>query len=516
MTINRNTSVPAGTGVGNEVRQVGKNSLIYLVGQALSRAVGFLMIPLYTKYITPAGYGTLDLIETIMSAAAILVSMGISEGMTRFYYAEKDEDTRNQIISTIILGFSFVGIGVTGLLEAGSGYATQLIWGEMSYHYYFQVALASLWFSMLCEITFSYLRMKYLAKQFVVVTLLQVVLALTLNIYFIVVIQIDILGVLYSTLISQGLVAVVLSALILRKVGIQVSWPILRKLISFGAPLGPARIALLLGFASNRFALIWLSPAAPAVALAQVGLLSLGHKFGSIVNRFFTSPFNSFWGPRRMELLLSGDVTAMETIARFCTYATFCTAYLALLIAAVSQSVIALMADSSYEGSHVVVPFVAASYVVMSLETHFLTGLIHMQRTSYSMWISFLSLTVIVLWNIVFVPRYGLLAAATSNLVGMTVREILIYVAAQRVYALPFELGRLLAIGVGAVGLFWVSQLVTLPSTLLTAFLRAGIAGMLPIVLVVSGFLHAGEKAALRGLLRHGWTLMPRFVGHLS
>ncbi|HRI38014.1 MAG TPA: oligosaccharide flippase family protein, partial [Nitrospira sp.] len=231
------------------------------------------MIPLYTKYITPAGYGTLDLIETIMSAAAILVSMGISEGMTRFYYAEKDEDTRNQIISTIILGFSFVGIGVTGLLEAGSGYATQLIWGEMSYHYYFQVALASLWFSMLCEITFSYLRMKYLAKQFVVVTLLQVVLALTLNIYFIVVIQIDILGVLYSTLISQGLVAVVLSALILRKVGIQVSWPILRKLISFGAPLGPARIALLLGFASNRFALIWLSPAAPAVALAQVGLL---------------------------------------------------------------------------------------------------------------------------------------------------------------------------------------------------------------------------------------------------
>lgn len=513
MSINRDAAASLGTGVGHEVRQVGRNSFIYLVGQAVSRAVGFLMIPLYTKYIAPAGYGTLDLIETIMSAAAILVSMGISEGMSRFYYAEKDEDRRHQIISTILIGFSIVGITMTVILEASSGYATQLIWGEMSYDYYLQVALASLWFSMVCEIAFTYLRMRYLAKQFVIVTLLQTALALVLNVYFIVFMQIDILGVLYSTLISQGLVAVVLFALIVREVGTRVSWVTLWRLIRFGLPLGPARIALLLGFASNRFALLWLSPSAPAVALVQVGLLSLGHKFGSIVNRFFTVPFNSFWGPRRMELLLSGDVAAKETIAKFCTYATFCTAYVALLIAASSQSVIDLMADPSYEGSHVVVPFVAASYVVMSLETHFLTGLIHMQRTSYSMWSSFVSLGVIVIWNIALVPRYGLLAAATSNLVGMIVREALIYLAAQRVYALPFELGRLSAIGLSAVGLYWVSQLVVLSSPLLTGFLRAGIAGMLPLVLLAGGFLHAGEKAALRGFVKHGWTLMPRFVG---
>lgn len=63
-----------------------------------------------------------------------------------------------------------------------------------------------------------------------------------------------------------------------------------------------------------------------------------------------------------MELLLS-DVDTRQTVARICTYAVACSLYLALLLSAGVESLIEIMADPSYKGSHVVVPFVCLSYI---------------------------------------------------------------------------------------------------------------------------------------------------------
>src|SRR5207248_6514666 len=97
-----------------------------------------------------------------------------------------------------------------------------------------QINIAAAWFGMLCEVGLTYLRMRYQAKQFVVITTFQLVAALALNIYFIVFLKLGILGIFYSTLITQGTTGLLLAALILRGTGLQVSLPLLRRLIAFG------------------------------------------------------------------------------------------------------------------------------------------------------------------------------------------------------------------------------------------------------------------------------------------
>ena len=57
-----------------EVASVGKNSLIYLVGPAVSKLVGFLLIPIYTKFIAPNEYGIMSLADILMTIAMIDVS----------------------------------------------------------------------------------------------------------------------------------------------------------------------------------------------------------------------------------------------------------------------------------------------------------------------------------------------------------------------------------------------------------------------------------------------------------
>jgi len=489
----------------NEVLSVGRHSLIYVVGQGLSRAVGFFMIPIYTRFIAPTNYGAMELIEILIGAAAIIISMNVGDTMARFYYAEKEQTERNRLVSTIIIGFGVIGIPIVLLFISISGSVSNIVLEEAQYKYYLQVAMAATWFGMLCEICYSYLRMLYMAKVFVALTTIQLIIALSLNIYFVVFLRLNILGIFYSTLITEGLIGITLSLLVLRKVGSHVSVSLLWNLMRFGLPLVPTRIGLMLGFVSNRFFIRWLASPDPAVALAQVGLFSLGHKFGVIINRFVTVPFNSFWGPRRFELILAEEPGAKEAVARVCTYATLCTVYLTLLLSSGIESLIEIMADPNYRGAHQVVPFVALSYVALGLETHFMTGILYRKKTIWSTYISVLSLGIILVWNYLFVPKWGLLGAATSNLAGFAVRGTLIYIVSQRLYPIPFELGRMAKMFVAAAILYLISQAISFSSPYLTFLARTGLVALFPGVLFMVKFYSEGEVEFIGRTLQKGY-----------
>jgi O-antigen/teichoic acid export membrane protein len=487
-----------------EVLSAGKHSLVYALGQALSRAVGFFMIPVYTRYIAPSGYGAMELIDILFSASLMLLSMGIAEGMSRFYYAEEDQTARDRVVSTAVLGLGAIGIPITLILLALSPLLCAIALEDSAHLLSLQVAIATAWFGMLCEIGYTYLRMRYMARLFVAVTTLQLAAALALNIYFVVFLDRGILGIFYSTLITQAATGLVLAAAMLWRAGLRVSSSILRGLMRFGLPLVPAQIGWMLGFCSNRFFLRWYGSADPAAALAMVGVLSLGFKFGLIVNRFINVPFNSFWAPRRLELLIRSEPHARDTVARMCTYAAACCVFCALAISATISPVVAIVADPAYAGCETVVPIVALTYVVVGLEMHFKTGMIYRRRTVWEAIVSVPALALILVWNYLLVPHFGVLAAATSNLAGFAVQAGLVLIVSQRLYPIPFEIRRIATLLLAAGAVFAVSQLISFPSVWLTFGARAFLVCLFPMVLAVAGFYRRGEVEFLLSSLRRG------------
>jgi O-antigen/teichoic acid export membrane protein len=490
------------TALRKEVLSVGKHSLVYVIGQAISRAVGFLMIPVYTSYIARSHYGAMELIEILTATCVMMIAMGVGDGMSRFYYAEKDEADRQRVVSTVILGFGVLGLPLVLLLMALAPWICIGLLEDPNYTLCLQIAFAATWFAMLCEVGYTYLRMRYKARLFVIITTAQLVLALSLNIYFVVFARLGILGIFYSTLISQGVTGITLAALILHGTGIRFSTTMLRKLVLFGLPLVPPHAGLMLGFSSNRFFLRWFTYADPAAALALVGVFALGHKFGVIVNRFINVPFNSFWGPRRLELLVRDEPHARETVARMCTYATAVSVWFALFLTATIQPVVALVVEKSYADCATVVPFVALAYIAIGLETHFKTGILYARRTIWDTWISVIALAVVLLWNYLFVPRFGLVGAATSNLAGFAVRVALIYYISQRLYPIPFEIGRLTTLFVMAGAWYALSQFASFSSPWLTLCVRSFFVLLFPAALYGFRFYREGELEFVSQLLR--------------
>ena len=120
----------------------------------------------------------------------------------------------------------------------------------------------------------------------------------------------------------------------------------LARLLGFGVHLVPSTVALQMSNYLNPIMLRWLLPGDPLTALAQVGLFSVGQKVGVVVNRFLTVPFNAFWRPRRMELVVQDNVQTRHILARMCTYSTVVTCQLALLVSVAAEDLIQAAAGS--------------------------------------------------------------------------------------------------------------------------------------------------------------------------
>lgn len=490
--------------IRNEVVSTGKHSLIYVTGQALSRAIGFFMIPVYTHFIAPSDYGIMELIEIIIAIMTIMMSLGVSEGLSRFYYAEKNDEGKDKVVSTSILGLALIGGPVVMSFFVFSKPIAQLLLDSSQYSYLLKIAIMAAWFTMLSDLGLSYLRMIYMSKIFVMVTTTQLILALSLNIWFIVYCKMGILGIFYSSLISQAFIGIILSLAILYRTKARLSGTILRQIVAFGVPLIPSRIGVMIGFMSNRFFLRWMVSADPAVALTQIGLFSLGHKFGVIINRLVNAPFNSFWVPRRMELLLGDKKDAKRTIALICTYAVACLFYIALMLSAGAESLIAIMADPKYQGAHIVVPFVALSYVFLGIEMHFSAGFLYQKKTKWATYITFVSVPVVLLWNYFLIPRWQLVGAATSNLAGGILRVLLLYIISQRLYPIPYELGRMGKLFLVSIALYFAAQTIHFYSPWYTLMARIGIASTLPMLLFPVRFYHDVELEFIKKIISQG------------
>ena len=81
-------------------RSIGRffqHSAIYALGNALNRVGAFLLLPLYTRYLSVGQYGSLELYYSISAVVSSLLSVGIAHATLRFYYEYDGESDRRAV-----------------------------------------------------------------------------------------------------------------------------------------------------------------------------------------------------------------------------------------------------------------------------------------------------------------------------------------------------------------------------------------------------------------------------------
>src|SRR5262249_18253903 len=80
-----------------------KSSGIYFLASAGQQAVGFLLLPLYTRVLAPADYGVLEILNTTGLIAVMVLSFGLTSALMKCYHRDCPSDgDRRSILPTAL------------------------------------------------------------------------------------------------------------------------------------------------------------------------------------------------------------------------------------------------------------------------------------------------------------------------------------------------------------------------------------------------------------------------------
>ncbi len=484
--------------VGSEIKLLSRHTSIYGLSNILNRIVSFVLLPVYTRYLSPADYGVMDLLYFSMAFVGIVLDLGITSAMSRFYYDSEDQAERNKVVTSTFYGFGVGSSVVILLLLLASEPMARWILKEDGYTDLMILAMAGLGTEMYIKVAYTYMRVRQRSFTLMVTALTRLVSQLTLNIIFIIPLGMGVKGILLSTLIVNVALCLFLIPYILRETGLAYSWPRFKEMISFGLPLIPSNFLAYIVKVSDRYFVNAFS------GLTATGIYTLGYRFGILVNEFVASPFGQTWIPRRFEMYKKGD--SERIFARIFTYFSALIFFAGLGIAVVTKDVIQIMSDAAYWEAFRVVPLITLSYIFASFQMHFNIGIMIEKKTKYILYTNVIGATINLGLNYLLIKEWGMMGAAWSTLICYIIKDTLTYWFSNRLIPMRMEWGRFLKLAALAGLMYWPLTQIESGNPILNVLLKSLACLTYPVLLFIIGFFEPGE-------IRKGWDLARPYLG---
>ncbi len=474
-----------------------KDSSFYLIGAVASRVVGFLFIPFYAQFLSPAQYGLVELVE--LSTQTIAIALGlqaIGAALSRLFYDQSSPEAEQAVVSTSIIATGVLSAAVMLLAVALAGPLSQLVFHTREWTTLLQAAFVAMFFSNMIEVVLVYERIRNQARFFLFYTLGALVLNLSLNVLFIGVLDAGVWGFVSSKLVVTVLGSLFLLLRMRRDVGWHWRWLYVPELVRFGAPLVLSSLSYFAIHFSDRFFL------SGFVSLADLGRYALAYKFAILVSALVGDPFAKSWEATLYRY--TSEAGWQAQFARVASYFTFALFTVALGIALFSPALMRIMVPPDYYPPPLLLPVIAASYIAREIGDFFRSLLLINKRAVRVSQIAGGSALVNLAVNALFIPTYGIQGAAVATLITWFVYMVACWVVANREHRLPVRTMAFVRITLLACLFYGLAEL-TWADGLILQMLINGV--------WVAGFAATAAFVFLSGEERRGGLVMAGTVG---
>ncbi len=487
-----------------ELKRLIKQSAIYGVGSIASPFIGFVMLPVYARFLTPSEYGILAVTTVAINFVAALASLGMNSGLIRFYFDYTEKKDKDQVVVSSLI-FSFLASAVfAAILWLFSGPISSVVFDFDKGALYLKLILLIAVADTGIATCLAVLRAEERPAIYSVMTVLRLLLTFSLNIVFVVVLKRNVQGVLEASLISGVLCYLVALVIVARGKALSFSWAKTRQVLSFGVPLVPGNVASLVMTLSDRYFLQHYA------TLEDVGLYSVGFRIATALRIAFIEPFRVAWPPYMFSVLDKPD--PKEIYKKVLVYFTFVSVWAGLFLSVFAREALVVMATPAYYPGYKVVPLLALSYVLLGMCSILVAGIQISNKTRYSSYSFIAAACVSLCMNFLLVPRFGMMGAAAASVTAYAVLNVLYFAFSQRFYYIGHEFRRLGLSFLAGIGLYLVAALLTRHVSLVHGVILKLILVLLyPAVLYVLKFYMPNELRKMRELA--GKLPRPRRAG---
>jgi O-antigen/teichoic acid export membrane protein len=390
---------PSAPSVG---RSVG-SAAVYSAAYAAQRAIAFLLLPVYTRALTPAEYGTLGLVISIAGFAVVAFSLGLEVAIVRTYFQlGTDESRRAVYIDTVR---KFLLLYPLAIAVAASAVAWPFLDGGLLVvnHDLALVLVGSALQVAGTVLPLAVLRAKQDLSGFLRVTGVNIAITPVATVFFVVALDWGVTGFLLGLLVGNLATVVAAQVVLPWNWRAKASLAEVRRAVRFSVPFVPHTLS---HWALNLADRTIISGMISAVSL---GVYTLAANIAGTLSMLVISVNQGFIP---MYARAGAEGSGVRDIA---TLQIGVVTGLALAVGVCGGPVATFLAPAEYAGAGDLVPWLVLGFWFYGMANIPLNGATLMAGRSAHVWVATATAAgVNVLLLVLFVPEYGIEAAAIA------------------------------------------------------------------------------------------------------
>lgn len=476
------------------LRRLLRAGAAYQLADAVAKVLALALLPVYTRHLTRADYGTAELLLTTIILVSIVLRLGLGEALVRFHFLDADPERRRRLArtatGTLFIASTLVAIAVTIAAEPVS----HLLLGA-DHPDEIRAAALGLWAFTNLELAYALLRVEERARAFATASMINVALTVVLTVWLVVFEDMGALGLLLGNYVASAVVLLGLwwterEAFGLRPGGIERAQ--LGPMLRFGLPTVPAEVSVFALFFVDR---LWLYRFESA---DEAGLYSLSVKLAGIVV-FTVRAFQYAWPP--LAYSIESDEEASRVYARITTYYVLFTGVVVAGLVLLGRWIVRIFAAPEFFEAHVALPWVALGWALYGLFLVLVAMAGRARVTIRNAPAALTGLVVNIALLALLVPPLGIAGAGLALAGAYVVVLVVMWALTRTLFPVAFEWGRLACFALVAGGIATAGELL-LPTDGLAGFVTRA-AALLAIgpALYLARFFRPGELLAARRLL---------------
>ncbi len=474
----------------DKIQHTVKHTLIYGVGNIATKLVGVILLPLYTEYISLTEYGILGIIEiTVLIATQVLV-FGFPQAYLRFYDIDEFREKRESLLSTILAFLVVVGLVIEIFVLSFSNQIASVFERSSDFQKFIELSVHIIFLRIISATLLNALRAENRSGIYAFSNVLRLVFTLFCNIYFIAFLGWGLNGILYSYIIGEAVLIVIVVPTMLKRLTLSISFHFISPALAFGIPLIFTGFAHMLLNIGDRYIIKLL------INYEEVGLYDLGYRIAGILNTLVIQSFSLGFLPIAYKYY--GQPGDKRYYQKLMTYYFFAVCWAGLALSIFSENIIKTFAlNQDFFPAYTVVPLIVLGYVFSGGNTIANIGLYLKQKTKIIAYNTIFAALLNIALNFILVPELKMKGAAMATVMSFVILYMVSIYFANRSYKIKYEFGRISYVLILTISLYLISLLIPVQYLPIEIILKIILLILFPLIMYLLKFYEPVELESI-------------------
>jgi O-antigen/teichoic acid export membrane protein len=416
------------------------NSIIYTIVSVLQGAVGFIMLPFITYYLSPEEYGIVSVVMAITSFLSIIYTLSFEYSIIRLYHDVSDNlENVKKLFSSAIFFLCISGVLFTIILVLSGSSLFNIIAKGIDFNPYILLGILSVFFKPPFILYQALLRTQQKALRYGLFSIGNFLTNIILIVVFLHFFKLKALGIIYALVITSLLFSILTIIINRHYIFIKPEKKYLSSILSYSLPLIPDSLS---GWAITMTDKLFLNNLKSTIF---AGIYNIGTLFGDIIN-MFNSAVNQAFQPWFFEKMKAGK-NGHSSIVFFAEIAICLYAIVAFSVSLLGKEILLLMVGNDFVEAWKLLPFLTFVFVINGLAKFYINVLyFYKSYSKYIPIVTICSALVNIILNMFFIPLWGMYGAAIASVLSMFFLFILSYYFSTKADKIPYKTLKMLSI----------------------------------------------------------------------